>query len=271
MRRALALAAVLVLVVAGWIGVRDLRRGYRTARGAKVERFTLQSRLVHRELHEILVVPGSGGGRELLVLLHGRGSSPDSNLRQPLFDELKALGRPAPVVLLADGGDHSYWHDRRDGAWGSSVVREAIPAALRRTHADAHRVRARRHLDGRFWRARPRAAVWFRGADTPAGAFDDAEDFARHDVLAAARSRRVYDVAVWIDVGRDDPFARADAAVARALSEHGARVRYHLHRGGHGGWTGRMPQYLRFLQPGMRVVTVTRAWRSPRERSPSAP
>ena len=45
-----------------------------------------------------------------------------------------------PVVLLADGGDHSYWHDRRDGAWGASVLREAIPAALRRTQADAHRV-----------------------------------------------------------------------------------------------------------------------------------
>src|SRR3989442_6361475 len=27
------------------------------------------------------------------------------------------------------------------------------------------------------------AALWFRGADTPAGAFDDAGDFARHDVL----------------------------------------------------------------------------------------
>jgi len=90
------------------------------------------------------------------------------------------------------------------------------------------------------------AALWFRGGETPAGAFDDAEDFARHDVLAAARSRRISDVPVWIDVGRDDPFARADAALARALSEHRTRVSSHLHSGGHGGWSERMPQCLRF-------------------------
>ncbi|MFL5936881.1 MAG: alpha/beta hydrolase [Gaiellaceae bacterium] len=222
---------------------------------------TLHSRLAHRNLHEILVVPQGGGeGRVLLVLLHGRGSSPDSNLRQPFFDELHTLGRRAPVVLLADGGDHSYWHDRRDGAWGSSLVREAIPAALRRTHADDHRVAIGGISMGGFGaldiaRLWPRrfcavgahsAALWLRGGDTAAGAFDDAEDFARHDVLAAARSTRIYDVPVWIDVGRDDPFAQADAALARTLSEHGTRVSYQLHGGGHGGWTDRMPQYLRF-------------------------
>jgi enterochelin esterase-like enzyme len=261
MRRALALAAVLVLLVAGWIGVRDLRRGYRGARGTRVEGFTLHSRLAQRNLHETLVVPQGGGeGRELLVLLHGRSSSPDSNLRQPFFDELHRLGQRAPVVLLADGGDHSYWHDRRDGAWGSSVVREAIPAALHRTRADAHRVAVggismggfgaldlARHWPRRFCAVGAHsAALWFRGGDTPVGAFDDAEDFARHDVLAAARSRRIYDVPVWIDVGRDDPFVQADSALARTLSAHGTHVRFHLHGGGHGGWSSRMPQYLRF-------------------------
>jgi len=261
MRRGLALAAVLILVAAGWIGVRDLRRGYRSTRGTRVERFTLRSRLTHRNLHEILIAPPAGGeGRELLVLLHGRGSSADSNLRQPFFDELHALGRRAPVVLLADGGDHSYWHDRRDGAWGSSVVSETIPAALRRTHADTHRVAIGGISMGGFGaldlaRLWPRrfcavgahsAALWLHGGDTPAGAFDDADDFARHDVLGAARSRRIYDVPVRIDVGRDDPFAQADSALARALAAHGTRVRFHLHGGGHGGWSGRMPQYLRF-------------------------
>jgi hypothetical protein len=47
---------------------------------------------------------------------------------------------------------------RRDGAWGSSGVQELIPAALRRTRADTHRV-ARRPRDGRFRRARPRAPL----------------------------------------------------------------------------------------------------------------
>src|SRR6478672_5543059 len=45
------------------------------------------------------------------------------------------------------------------------------------------------------------AALWSRGADTPAGAFDDAEDFARHDLLRFAQTKALYPGKVWIDVG----------------------------------------------------------------------
>jgi enterochelin esterase-like enzyme len=261
MRWAVVLAGVLAACGLGWVGLRDALRGYRSARGATVTRFTLHSRLVHRDLHEIVVVPEGGGrGHELLVFLHGRSSSPDSNLHQPFFDELRALGRRAPVVLLADGGDHSYWHDRGDGRWGSSVLHEAIPAALHRTHADARRVAIggismggfgaldlARLAPGRFCAVGAHsAALGFRGGDTAAGAFDDAADFARHDVLGAATAKLVYRVPVWIDVGRDDPFAQADTALARELAQHGTSVAFHLHGGGHGGWSERMPRYLRF-------------------------
>jgi enterochelin esterase-like enzyme len=260
-RRRVALVLAAVAALAAWLGVRYFVRDYESARGATVNRFTLHSRLVHRDLHEILVVPQDGGrGRELLVFLHGRGSSPGSNLRQPLFDELHALGRRAPVVLLADGGDHSYWHDRRDGRWGSSVLREAIPAALRRSGADTRRVAIGGISMGGFGaldltRLAPERfcavgghspALWFTGGATPAGAFDDAEDFSRHDVIGAARSRRLYSIPVWIDVGRDDPFLQADSTLARELSARGTRVSLHVHGGGHGGWSKRMPQYLRF-------------------------
>jgi enterochelin esterase-like enzyme len=259
--RRVALVLVAVTAIAAWAGIRHFARGYESARGATVERFTVHSRLVHRDLHEILVVPQGGGrGRELLVFLHGRSSSPGSNLRQPLFDELQALGRRAPVVLLADGGDHSYWHDRKDGRWGTSVLREAIPLALLRSRADSRRVAIGGISMGGFGaldlaRLAPRrfcavgahsAALWVTGAETPAGAFDDADDFSRHDVIGAARSRKVYSVPVWIDVGRDDPFLQADSTLARELTAHETRVSLHVHGGGHGGWSKRMPQYLRF-------------------------
>jgi S-formylglutathione hydrolase FrmB len=260
-RRGLAIAVAAVVVVGGWIGVRDLPRGYRTTRGARIVRFTVKSRLVHLDLHEILVLPAGGGrGRELLVFLHGRGSPPGSNLNQPLFDGLRELGARAPVVLLVDGGDHSYWHDRGDGAWGTSVVREALPEALRRSGADRRRVAIGGISMGGFGaldlaRLFPRrfcavgahsAALWFQGGDTPAGAFDDAADFDRHDLIRLAASRRLYRQRVWIDVGRDDPFFEADRALARELRAHGTRVRLSLHGGGHGGWSGRMGGYLRF-------------------------
>jgi S-formylglutathione hydrolase FrmB len=93
------------------------------------------------------------------------------------------LRRP-PVVLLANGGGHSYYHDRRDRPWGSYVVREAIPAGVRRTGADPRRVAIGRISRGGFGaldlaRLHPRrfcvvgghsAALWRSGGETAPGA-----------------------------------------------------------------------------------------------------
>jgi len=35
------------------------------------------------------------------------------------------------------------------------------------------------------------AALWFSGGETPAGAFDDAADFERHDLIRFAGERRL--------------------------------------------------------------------------------
>ena len=56
------------------------------------------------------------------------------------MEALGQLGPRAPAVLFPDGDDHSYWHDRRDGRWETYVLREAIPAAIRRLRADPRRV-----------------------------------------------------------------------------------------------------------------------------------
>src|SRR5439155_19924018 len=46
LRRGLALGFVALALVGAWIAVRDVRRGYWSARGANVTRFTIHSRLV---------------------------------------------------------------------------------------------------------------------------------------------------------------------------------------------------------------------------------
>lgn len=89
-------------------------------------------------------------------------------------------------------------------------------------------------------------ALWFDGGDTAAGAFDDAADFDRHDLLRFARDRRLYREPVWIDVGRDDPFARADRTLANELRTNATPVSFHVHAGGHSGSATRMPTYLRW-------------------------
>ena len=233
---------------------------YHGTEGMRVVRFELRSRFVGSTLLETAVVPPGTRRRPLLVFLHGRGSDADAVLSDAFFQTLRALGPSAPVVLLPAGGDHSYWHDRRDGRWGSYVVREAMPAAIRRFRT-TRRVAIGGISMGGFGaldlgRLYPlsfcavgahSAALWRRGSDTAAGAFDNARDFARHDLLRLARRHhRLYGrLPVWIDGGDADPFRSVDAELARLLR---GRITYHVWPGGHESayWDAHMPAYLRF-------------------------
>jgi Putative esterase len=234
---------VAFLAVAGYVVVRDLIRGYWTTRGARIEHYVLHSRFVHADLHEIRVVPPHPGGWTL-VLLHGRSAPPSSFLSQSFFDALHSLGPRAPVVLLPDGGDHSYWHDRADGKWGTMVLRELVPRHGRVAIGGISMGGYGALLlgaQGQFCAVGGHSpALWFSGADSAAGAFDDAGDYARHDIVNHPPH---YSAPVWIDVGEDDPFH--DAAVHYA---HEIHARLHVWPGGHdnGYWHSHLRQYLAF-------------------------
>jgi S-formylglutathione hydrolase FrmB len=248
-------------------------RGYSDTRGARVVHYMLASRLVHRELAEIAVIPAGGGDRPLLVLLHGRhdrsrlawlvGSKtgPQAMLSDAFFAGLARLGRRAPVVVFPNGGGHSYYHDRRDGAWGSMVLDEVIPDALRRFHTARHIAIGGISMGGygalHLASLRPgefcavgghSAALWETGGASAPGAFDDAADFTRNDVFAAARDGRLDHLAVWLDGGTRDPFLAADAAFVTMLRRRGVDVTYHLWPGAHTSsyWRAHMAAYLRF-------------------------
>ncbi|ADB50006.1 alpha/beta hydrolase [Conexibacter woesei] len=257
------IAVVVVLIVSG---VREIARGY-DPQGATVEHASLASdALGGRETEQTLVTPrGGGSGRPLLVFLHGRGEDGnDSNLSDELFAALAALGDRAPAIVFPDGGEASYWHDRDDGAWERYVVEEAIPDAARRLHADPRRVAiggismggfgayaiARQH-PGRFCAVGGHsAALWESAGETAPGAFDDAEDFARHDVIAAARADAApwRGMPLWLDGGDEDPFRAGGTALAQALRAGGADVRHRVWPGAHEGdyWREHIDEYLRF-------------------------
>src|SRR3954447_26716819 len=173
--------------------------------GASVHHFTVKSRFVGRSLHEIGVVPAglaSGEKRPLLVFLHGRGTGTGSSLSGEFFAGLARVGSRAPVVVALDGGDHSYWHDRHGGRWGSYVLKEAIPEAVRRLPVDSSRVAIvgiSMGGYGAFELARHRRfcavgghspALWLSAGATAPGALDDAQDFKRHDVYRYVKTRR---------------------------------------------------------------------------------
>jgi S-formylglutathione hydrolase FrmB len=136
--------------------------------------------------------------------------------RSSIKKAVDELGSRAPVVLFANGGNHSYYHDRRDGRWGSYILREAIPAAVHKYHLDGRRVAIGGFSMGGFGAldlARFRrfcavgghsAAMWRTGGETPQGG-------------------------VWIDVGTEDPFRSADTELAGLLPQ----PRFRLWRGGH--------------------------------------
>ena len=226
----------------------------------KVTNFALHSNLLGRQLYEVLVTPAGGGeGRPLLVFLHGYGAAPSDTLSPAFMKALRRLGDRAPVVLLPEG-DLGWWHDRGEGPWGSYVLREAIPAALRRSGADPDRVAVGGISMGGFGaldlgRIEPKrfCAV---GGHSPAVlrrdefgfGFDNAADYARHDLLALARKRSLYDTPIWIDVGNHDGLRPAATKLAGELKADGDDVSFHVWPGAHDGeyWDAHFAQYLRF-------------------------
>jgi pimeloyl-ACP methyl ester carboxylesterase len=232
--------------------------------GAREVTFTVKSRLVGRSLDEVAVVPAGDAPRPrpLLVFLHGRGGHAGDFFSGEFYAELARLGARAPIVVQLDGGNHSYWHDRRGGHWGSYVLREAIPQAVRVLGADAGRVAVggiSMGGYGAFDLARRKRfcavgghspAIWLSGGQSAPGAFDDAADFSRHDVYAFARSHhRPYgNTRLWLDRGDRDPFAAADAQFVRALRANGAKVSSHVWPGAHETdyWRAHTASYLRF-------------------------
>jgi S-formylglutathione hydrolase FrmB len=269
LRRRLALAAAVVLVAVAAVVVwrvlgaaGPVRTGTPAAHGATIDRYAVRSRFAHRRLAQVTIAPpGAERDRPLLVFLHGRGSDgSESNVNGAFLAALTALGDRAPAVVFPDGGEASYWHRRGSGDWARYVVDEVIPAAVRRLHADPRRVAIGGISMGGFGafdiaRLHPRrfcavgghsAALWLRGGDTAPGAFDDAADFARHDVIRVARSqgRAAWGgAALWLDGGADDPFRPGGEALARALG-----VRMHHWPGGHDGayWHAHYGAYLHF-------------------------
>jgi S-formylglutathione hydrolase FrmB len=275
---ALAVAAAAVVVARHVLAP---GRGYSTTYGSSVVRYELASALLGRRLDEVAIVPPGGGPRGLLVLLHGRHDSgplswlrsertgPESMLSDSLLRAVADLGTGAPVVVLLNGGAHSYFHDRGDGRWGSMILAEAIPDAMRRFHTVPGRIAiggismgdyGALHLaslePGRFCAAGGHsAALWESPGASASGAFDDSADFAAHDVFAAARAGRYDRLAIWVDGGTNDPFRAADAAFAALLRARGDRVSYHLWPGGHTGayWHAHTAAYTAFYARALRA------------------
>ena len=255
----LALSAYLVLAATVFAPV--------DRHGAGLTHIELHSKAVGRNLGVNVIVPanaGPEGKRSLLVFLHGRGGN-EGTFNDAVFRGLPSLhGQRGAVVAFPAGGVHGYWHDRDEGDWETWVIDEVIPLVIKRFGIDPNRLAIggismggfgaydiALKNPGRFCAVGGHSpALWFDGAETAPGAFDDAADFNRNDVVGAVQADpdAFGDARVWIDYGQTDDFRPYDEGFVAAMESGDADFTAHSWPGGHEGsyWDAHWPAYQRF-------------------------
>ncbi len=265
-RQAAGLILLVPFLLLGYLGLRAAFFPSVDTHDARLLELSVESAAVGEELEVDVVVPAGGSdGRPLLVFLHGHGGSNDSFTENAaMFDALASLGERAPVVAFPEGGVDRYWHNRDDGRWGDYVIDEVIPLAAREGGADPSRVAIGGISMGGFGAyslalehpglfcavGGHSAALWRSGGETAPGAFDDAADFERHDVIETVREDpgAFGDSRVWSDTGFADPFLIGDAAFVKAVEAGDAELTARTWPGGHDllYWDEHWDEYLRF-------------------------
>jgi enterochelin esterase-like enzyme len=262
-------------------------------RGARVRLFMIASRLNGETIPELVVTPAGSAMRRrpLLVLLHPLVDDWRSTLTDAMFAALARLGPAAPDIVIPYSPTDSYWHDRAGqppnyetrGAWGSYVVSEVIPRAIALLHADPRRIAIAgdsmggfgaldiaRLYPGMFCAVAAHSPALFSSysysephshTESAPGNFDNAGDFARHDLLiAAAAGLNLYGrTQVWIDAGSRDWHVAADRTLARLLRKDGSRVQFHVWPGEHDEayWESHENQYFHFYATALSHCPVT--------------
>lgn len=270
---ALTVALAMLVVAGAWLGIRaigggEMKTGAREARDTAILRYNVRSEAVGRTLAQVaLVPPGGGSNRPLLVFLHGKSDhGEEANVNAAFLKALVAQGKDAPNVVFPNGANHSYWHNRADGRWGDYVLTEAIPRALKETGADPGRVAIGGISMGGFGAydlasrmpnafcavGGHSAATWIESGQSAPGAFDDAEDFERHNVIGLAERsgpRAWARAKLWLDNGDQDPFLQSDASFAKLLG-----IKHHIWPGNHSGsyWKAHYDDYLRFYSQALK-------------------
>jgi enterochelin esterase-like enzyme len=211
--------------------------------------------------------PGlQGHDAPVAVLLPGRSGSAHDTMESTRFPDFEAeavaAGTVAPFALAAVDGGASYWHPRVSGEDRMSMLlHDFLPMLSRRYGLTRGPVAlvgwsmggygallAAEEHPGRFAAVAVASPAIFRSYDEmragPGDAFDSAEDFAAHDVIAGAG--RLAHVPVRVDCGTGDPFYDNDRALVAALP---SQPQGSWFRGCHNGdsWRVVAPAQIAFL------------------------
>jgi enterochelin esterase-like enzyme len=197
--------------------------------GWKVEEASLRSDHMGRRVDWAMARPP--GDEPLLgavICLHGKGGNRRRTFDSVHVHDVVAAAGERIAVVGVDGGKGSYWHARGDGTdAGQMVLDELVP--LVREQAGVQHLAVMGWSMGGYGAlllaeqspatfdavVSSSGALWQRAGDTAPGAFDDADDFAAHDVFAM--SGRLDVTKVRIDCGDGDPFIPGNRAMVAKL------------------------------------------------------
>ncbi|HEY8828225.1 MAG TPA: alpha/beta hydrolase-fold protein [Jatrophihabitantaceae bacterium] len=208
--------------------------------------------------------PGHGAERlPVLIALHGRtGDHHDAfgaslHLERFLADGVRHGMQPFAIASV-DGGDHTYWHPRRDGDAAAMVIDEFIPLLAKHGLATARIALlgwsmggyGALYLAGGLGRSRVLAmvaespAIWHEAGQSAAGAFDDDADFDAHAIFG--RLGLLDAIPARIDCGDRDGFAPVTRDLRAALSPTPAGG---IEPGAHDDtyWRSQAPAQLQFV------------------------
>jgi S-formylglutathione hydrolase FrmB len=222
--------------------------------GATVRYDVIASNAMGRIVGYGVSVP-TGDVDAVLICLHGRGGTH----RDPFVDigihQFVAAAGLHWVVAAVDGAE-SFWHRRADGTdAGRLVVDELLPLVSPHERPVPRLIigwsmggygallLGEQHPEVFTGVAASGPSIWRAVGEATAGAFDDADDFARNDVLALAPALANK---VRVDCGEDDPFADASREFLRRVPGAGGGISPGFHESP--TWRSVVPAQLDFLR-----------------------
>jgi enterochelin esterase-like enzyme len=197
--------------------------------GWAVQEFSLSSKAMLGDVAWAVARPPSGEVTGVVVCLHGRNDDHRFAFDDiHLHDVVASLGHSFAVVAV-DGGPDTYWHPRASGVDPLQMLTvDLMPAVDALFGSDVPRAALGWSMGGygalllaeqapESFRAVAAAspAIWATFDESSAGAFDDADDFARFNVADGVDS--LSSLTVRIDCGTDDGFIGAAKKLAASL------------------------------------------------------
>lgn len=167
--------------------------------------------------------------------LHGMGGSDATT-----FDTLRiadfVANKNIPFAVASLSGGTSYWHQRKNGTNMQAVLRdEFVPMIEQKTHTSQRflfgwsmggygsLLAAAQHPGMLAGVVAISPALWTDGSESAPGAFDNMQNFASHDVFKMGNTLQT--TPIFIDCGKDDPFASATKQFAKVVPHATVRFR----------------------------------------------